>query len=154
MEKLTFSPNTLIFDEGDPGDYTYMVVKGAVAIQRTRDDVPQALAVLKKGDIFGEMALLDDNPRMAAALAIEDTDVLAMSRDEFYGRLESVDPVLKSIITFMISRVRRMTDEFMKQKSEMAQQGLADIPQIASWFAEIIPPCHRRGNGTISAATR
>ena len=31
---------------------------------------------------------------------------------------------------------------------------LTDIPQIASWFAEIIPPCHRRGNGTISAATR
>ncbi len=124
MEKLTFGPNTLIFDEGDAGDYTYMVTNGAVAIQRTRDDATQALAVLKKGDIFGEMALFDDNPRMAAALAIEDTEVLAMSRDEFYGRLEAVDPVLKSIIIYMISRVRRMTDEFLKQKSEMAQQGI------------------------------
>ena len=124
MEKLTFRTNTLIFDEGDAGDYTYMVAKGAVAIQRTRDDETQALAVLKKGDIFGEMALFDDNPRMAAALAIEDTEVLAMSRDEFYGRLEAVDPVLKSIITYMISRGRRMTDEFLKQKSEMAQQGV------------------------------
>ena len=123
MERLTFTPNTLIFNEGDPGDYTYMVVRGAVAIQRTLDDVPQALAVLRKGDIFGEMALLDDNPRMAAALAIEDTDVLALSRAEFYGRLESVDPVLKSIILFMISRVRRMTDEFMKQKSEITHPG-------------------------------
>ncbi len=124
LEKMTFRPNAMVFDEGDPGDFVYVMANGAVEIRRTRGDTPQVLAVLKKGDIFGEMALFDDNPRMAAALAIEDTDVLAMSRDEFYGRLEAVDPVLKSIITYMISRVRRMTDEFLKQKSEMAQQGL------------------------------
>ncbi len=38
--------------------------------------------------------------------------------------------------------------------AQISEDILTDIPQIATWFAEIIPPCHRRGNGTISAATR
>lgn len=119
IKKMTFKPSTLVFDEGDAGDNAYMIAKGAVEIRRTRGESPHALATLKKGDIFGEMALFDDSPRMAAALAVKETQLLVLTRDEFYGRLETVDPVLKSIIVFMISRVRRMTDEFMKRKTDL-----------------------------------
>ncbi len=119
IQKLTFKANTLVFDEGDPGENAYMIAKGAIEIRRTRGESPHALATLKKGDIFGEMALFDDSQRMAAALAVEDTELLVLTRDEFYGRLESVDPVLKSIIIYMISRVRRLTDEFMARKSDL-----------------------------------
>ena len=117
LEKLTFRPNTQIFDEGDTGDYVYVMANGAVEIRRTRGDTPQVLAVLKKGDIFGEMALFDESPRMAAAVATENTEVLALSRDEFHRLLDTVDPVLKSIILYMVTRVRRITDEFLKRKS-------------------------------------
>ena len=119
IQKLTFKTGSLVFDEGDPGENAYMIAKGAIEIRRTRGESPHALATLKKGDIFGEMALFDDSQRMAAALAVEDTQLLVLTRDEFYGRLESVDPVLKSIIIYMISRVRRLTDEFMARKSDL-----------------------------------
>ena len=119
IKKLSLKVGTLVFDEGDKGDNAYMIAKGAIEIRRTRGVSPHALATLKKGDIFGEMALFDDSPRMAAALAVEETLLLVLTRDEFYARLETVDPVLKSIITYMISRVRRLTDEFMARKSDL-----------------------------------
>jgi len=68
-----------LFEEGDPGDAYYVVFSGAVEIMKGSDK----LAVRRKGDGFGEMALIDDAPRSATAVATEDCQLVTVSREDF-----------------------------------------------------------------------
>ncbi len=114
----SFDAGSLIFDEGDKGDSLYLVTTGSVEIRKMRDDVQQTLTTLGKGDIFGEMALFDGRPRAAAAHAVMNTDVLVLSKSDFDVRVTNMDPVISSIVEYMIMRVRSMTDEFMRRAAE------------------------------------
>ena len=108
-----------IFDEGDRGEYAYLIKEGRVEIRTgSRGDTPRVIAVMKKGDILGEMALLDDRPRMATAIAKEDpTKLVAISKKEFSGRLTELDPSMRRVITVLVQRVRDVTEEFIRGKN-------------------------------------
>lgn len=115
--EVEFTENTVIFEEGDPGDAAYLIVQGHVEIRKgMRTSNPQTLADLNHGDVFGEMALFDDRPRMAEAIARSPVKVIAIRREEFDRRLETVDPVMRSITRYLVKRVRNMADEFIKRK--------------------------------------
>lgn len=74
----------LLFAEEEPGDCFYMVTKGAVEISKhTPGGGSEKLAVRRAGEAFGEMALLNDAPRSASAKALEETEVLILSRKDF-----------------------------------------------------------------------
>lgn len=124
FKRLTVEANSLIFDEGEPGDAAYLICNGLVEIRKgVHGSNPLTLATLGKGETLGELALFDDRPRMAAAVAVRRTELAAISRDEFQERMKSMDPVLRRIILIMIKRVRRMTDEFMMRKGEIVWAG-------------------------------
>lgn len=73
-----------LFREGDPGDKFYVVFDGAMEILKERPlGDHERLAVKRGGDAFGEMALLNDAPRSASVRAVEDTQLLSVSRIEF-----------------------------------------------------------------------
>ena len=117
FDKAKFKANSSIFDEGDDGDAAYLILKGNVEIRKgVRTSSPQLLATLGKGDAFGEMALFDDTPRMAQALARTDVIAIRISRDEFVRRLDSIDPIMRTTVLYMVKRVRDMTSEFMRRK--------------------------------------
>lgn len=119
FETVHFEKNQVIFKEGDPGDAVYLIVHGMVDIRKgVMSEAPKTLATLTRGDIFGEMALFDDSPRMAEAFAHSAVEVIAIDREEFNRRLNSMDPVIKSITVYLVSRVRHMADEFMSRKEE------------------------------------
>lgn len=112
IAKRVFSENDVIFEEGAPGDYAYMVMTGEIGIYKNlRSEAPIRLAILYKGDIFGEMALFDDSPRVAAAKANTDAICLAISKQEFANRLDNTDPIIKSIMNCMMQRVRTISEE-------------------------------------------
>lgn len=74
----------VLFEEGEPGDAFYIVFKGAVEITKSRPDgSTEKLAVRRGGEGFGEMALLNDAPRSARARALEGTQLMTVSRDDF-----------------------------------------------------------------------
>jgi len=107
-----------IFHEGDDGDRLFLIVKGAVRISR---NVPgtgeEAITVLKKGDCFGEMAMLDPSVRSTDAIVDSRCDLLTIGRDDFEALLEA-DPklavkVLRAIIRMMSERLRK-TNENLK----------------------------------------
>jgi len=87
IEKLSiteaFAGNTVIFKEGDSGDRCYVITKGEVRISKFIPNIgEEALAVLKPGDYFGEMALIDRFPRSAHAIASTDVAVLTISKTD------------------------------------------------------------------------
>ena len=117
FESISLDANKVIFEEGEPGDAAYMIVHGQVEIRKgMKSSNPQTLAVLGRNDIFGEMALFDDSPRMAEAVTRSRVELIAIGRDEFHKRLNAIDPVMKSITVYLVNRVRTMANEFMRRK--------------------------------------
>ena len=118
LKNIRFAANTTIFEEGEKGDAAYIVLSGKVEIRKgIQSSNPQQLAILEKGEMLGEMALCDDRPRMASAIALTDVTVIGMSKEEFRERLSTMDPRMKGMVLSMVARVRKMADEFMRLKS-------------------------------------
>jgi CRP/FNR family transcriptional regulator, cyclic AMP receptor protein len=81
VRKERYAKDTVIFSEDDPGNRCYVITAGEVRISKfIRNIGEEALAVLKAGDYFGEMALIDDFPRSAHAIANTDIEVLAIGK--------------------------------------------------------------------------
>ncbi len=81
--KQTFSKDSVIFKEGDAGDRCYIITSGTVRISKFIPNIgEEALAVLKTGDSFGEMALIDNFPRSAHAIVNDDADVFAINKTD------------------------------------------------------------------------
>ena len=117
FEVVRFEDNEVIFEEGEPGDAAYLITKGTVEIRKgMKTSNPQTLARLGVNDIFGEMALFDNAPRMGEAVARSNVELVAITHDEFHRRLDTIDPVIKTISVYLVSRVRNMAQEFQKRK--------------------------------------
>ena len=115
-----FAANSVIFNEGDPGDAAYVIRSGTVEIRKgMRGDHPLRLAELREGDVLGELALFDDRPRMAAAVAMTDVETIRMPRKAFLEKVAGMDPGMRGIVLTMVGRVRTMADEFMRRKTDV-----------------------------------
>jgi CRP-like cAMP-binding protein len=95
----------MIFSEGEPGDELYIIQKGTVKIVKIVDNKEVLLAVLKTGDIFGEMALLESKPRSAGAAAYEDCVVLAVNRTNFARMIETHSQIIARLTTLLAERI-------------------------------------------------
>jgi CRP/FNR family transcriptional regulator, cyclic AMP receptor protein len=83
VRREAHAKDTVMFFEGDPGNRCYVITAGEVRISKFIPNIgEEALAVLKAGDYFGEMALIDNFPRSAHAIANTDIDVLAIDKTD------------------------------------------------------------------------
>jgi len=108
--KRKFLAGEAIFSEGDNGDEAYMILSGLVEISVQADGSKLVLAKLDRGEIFGEMALIDDQPRMAAARAMTDTEVVVVPQESFKKRLSWLseeDRLISHILDALVSRLRQ-----------------------------------------------
>jgi CRP/FNR family cyclic AMP-dependent transcriptional regulator len=110
MKRRRFRRNEVIFHQGDSGDLLQIVAGGAVKIVLPSPEGEEAIiATLRRGDFFGELALLDGAPRSATATAIEPTETLILPRDTFM-ELHSADPTLQhALLTALAGELRRLT---------------------------------------------
>ena len=116
--RAVFNDGDTIFDEGEEGDAAYIIIRGEVEISKGYETLyPRILAVIGRSEVFGEMALFDNRPRMARAVAKRETELICISREEFRARLRTVDPVMRSMVQYLVQRVRSMADEFMRSKN-------------------------------------
>lgn len=112
----THEVGTKIFQHGDVGDKLYFILEGRIRISR---EVPgmgeEALAVLGPGQMFGEMALLDESPRSADARVHERCRLLAIPKDGFDDLLflhkDLAYEVLWNIVRLLVLRLRETNDK-------------------------------------------
>jgi CRP/FNR family cyclic AMP-dependent transcriptional regulator len=120
--KHSFAKDAVIFKEGEPGDRCYIITTGAVRISKLIPNIgEEALAILKPGDYFGEMALIDNFPRSAHAIVNEDADVFAINKTDLDKLLIS-DSVLgyKLLWTFTKTLSKRLRETNDKLASFLA----------------------------------
>jgi signal-transduction protein with cAMP-binding, CBS, and nucleotidyltransferase domain len=95
----------MVFSEGEPGDELYIIRSGSVTITKIADNNEVLLAVLKPGDIFGEMALLESKPRAASAITREDSVLLAVSRANFSRIVATQPQIIARLTTLLAERI-------------------------------------------------
>jgi len=104
MER-TYPGDTLLFAEGELGNELYIIQEGSVKICKIVNDQEVILAVLRKGDIFGEMALLDNMPRTACAEIVENCTVLAVNKANFTELITTSPELVARLTTLMAERI-------------------------------------------------
>jgi CRP-like cAMP-binding protein len=100
-----YPKNRMIFAEGEPGDELYIIQRGSVKITKIAEGNEVLLAVLKPGDIFGEMALLESKPRTACAISFEDCALLAVSRANFARIVAGQPQLIAKLTTLLAERI-------------------------------------------------
>tara|TARA_B000000437_G_scaffold92228_1_gene66884 strand:- start:270 stop:647 length:378 start_codon:yes stop_codon:yes gene_type:complete len=107
IERKKYDRDQVIFREHENGDVAYIIANGKVQIIKESDNGPKVLGVLEKGAMFGEMALIDNKPRMASAKAINGpVELLIVSKANFQKKMEQLDPFTRGLIKFMAEIVR------------------------------------------------
>ena len=117
LESLDCKAGTFLFRTGDEGDAWYFIEHGKVRIcVRATDGHEVTLTELKRGDFFGEMALLDGQHRSADAIVAEDARLAVLSREHFLPFVRSNPNVALEMLTALANRLRH-TDELLRHST-------------------------------------
>ena len=103
LHERTYQKDEVIFDEGDVGLGLFVVVNGRVKVCSSHAALKHLAPEFGPGDFFGELALFDEAPRTARAVAMEPTQILALFRREFFSLMEQ-DRGIGVKILFELSR--------------------------------------------------
>jgi signal transduction histidine kinase len=117
MQMLRFDKDEIVFNEGDAGDSLYLVGTGSVRISKKgRAGEQETLALIEPGNFFGEMALLDGQPRSAMAIAAEST-LLAGVDDEVFQHLLELAPsrLHLNFLRLVSQRLRNVNSHFIAE---------------------------------------
>ena len=110
---------SVVVQEGDTGDSMYIIVSGSVKISYyTADGQEFILSLLEKGAFFGEMALLDDEPRSASVITMEDSELGQIRRADFHRLLKENSALTHQMLMEVVSRLRR-TSQVLERISTM-----------------------------------
>lgn len=141
-----FQPGQVIFREGETSQEAYRILRGRVEISILADGKPVILAQLGEGDIFGEMAMVDERPRSASAQALEVTECEVLTPENFNELVLSRPEVLIPYMASFFERLRTANDRLrleMRLRSK-AEQALASGPAVttptAAPVARVVAP--------------
>jgi len=114
-----------IYVDGDLGSEMYVVQSGAVRIFRTVAGVKQELAIMEKGDFFGEIAVLEGLPRTASAEALDDTEVIEINSTTF-------DTMIRANIEIAVRMLRKLSNRLQEanRKLEILSRATAPGKQV------------------------
>jgi K+-sensing histidine kinase KdpD len=118
LKEETFSAGTVIFNEKTRGERLYLILEGKVKISKvTKSGMETSLAVLGKGDFFGEMELIEDQERSARTTALENTVVAGIAGHDFDNLIKTNHIVTLNLLK-AISKRLRATDEIIVEELE------------------------------------
>lgn len=116
MELKTFRKGDVIIEEGSYGTTAYVIKSGKVEVSELAKNKKIVLATLEEGQIFGEMGLVEDQPRSATVTASEDVQLAVLSRDSFNDLFEKNPKLLLPIIKALFERLRTVNRMLMSKE--------------------------------------
>lgn len=111
LDRHVFHAGKTIFKEGAEGDCAYILQSGVVEIVRDTKDGKVTLGCLSAGSIFGEMALIDNAPRMASAIVVEACAVIIIRREMLQQKIAKADPFIARLLCLLVENVRNVTND-------------------------------------------
>jgi len=113
---------TMVFSDSQSGNDLFIIKEGQVKITKVVNGKEVMLAMLKKGDMFGEMALLENKPRSASAIATEDTILMTVNRKNFDQMVATQPQLVATLTTTLAERIWSM-------HRKLANSGLSNLPE-------------------------
>jgi CRP/FNR family transcriptional regulator, cyclic AMP receptor protein len=121
-----FESGDLIFKEGEKGDLMYVLLEGSVDLTKKLERGDTVLKTVETpNDFFGEMALLDERPRSASAVAVKRTKVLAVDGPTFESMILANGKFALKIIKVLAARIRRSNDQVSDLIETMPKERIA-----------------------------
>jgi len=115
--RVSLETGDILFDAGSVGNEMYIIESGRIKIYRHSDEEEIPFAEFGSGDAFGEMSLIDEYPRSASAAALEDCELLSLTRADFTEILErdpTVGVKLLLAVAEVFSKRMRKTDKLLE----------------------------------------
>jgi len=136
VREKAYPKGSVILFEDDPGDSLYIVREGRVKVVLVSEDGREViLGILGVGAHFGELSLIDDQPRSAHVIAMEDASLLVLRREDFRKRVEASPGVAWSLLAELSRRLRRAD-------GTIGSLALLDVPgRIARLLLDSVEEC-------------
>jgi CRP/FNR family transcriptional regulator, cyclic AMP receptor protein len=140
VDQIDVPADTVLFRTGDPGDSLYVIRHGEVELY-IKDTAGQkiVLTVAVAGELFGELALLDEGARTATAVALSDTQLLMLDRDDLLLLFKKTPAAAIRLLAAM-SQMMRRADELLRTRvsrnvNEEVEEHLSTLQRISDWIA-------------------
>lgn len=106
----TYGDGDIIFNEGSPGDWIYVILSGEVEIFKTVNQKKYIIEILREGEVFGELSFIGNISRTASAKAIGSTRLGVIDRDFLYNEFNKLSSPMRSILVSVVKRFKKMLD--------------------------------------------
>jgi len=126
--RIVFPPDTLVFSEGEPGTAAFVLESGHVKIFKTVRGQRIDIGDVAQGGIFGEMALIDDQPRMASAITTTETACVLIPKDRLLTQLAQAPKGVRVIVGALLGNIRAMGTELAEAQLILATDPAASPP--------------------------
>ena len=111
--RARYQPRQVVLRKGDPALQIYVILAGRLkAITAGGDGKQAALSIMGPGEVFGEVAVLDGEPRSATISALEPCELLLIQRNDFFYFLERTPGAAIELLKVLARRLRRLSDRF------------------------------------------
>lgn len=110
MREVSVEEGQEIFKKGDLGSSMFVIYDGEIGIY----DGQTRLATFGRGDVFGELALLDAEPRSASAVVLSDAQLFRIDQNDFYDLMDERGEVMRNIIKMLCQRIRQLNVKLVK----------------------------------------
>jgi len=140
VDSLKLNAGEVLFQAGEPGESLFIVRSGSIEIF-IKDTVGQkiVLTISEAGDLFGELSLLDSGPRTATAVALSDTELLVLDRDDLLLLFQKRPDSALNMLAAM-SAMTRKADELLRTRvsrnvNEEIEEHSTPLQRVADWIA-------------------
>jgi signal transduction histidine kinase len=164
MTEANYEAGEFIFHENEEGNALYLIWAGRVAVIKGDIEKPTVLGYRGPGETIGEMTLLDDQPRSASVVALEDVRLLRVSRAAFHGWLDSTPAIGKTIMALLSNRLRaadtvrtaddQMERQLVRQVSRLQteKEHLLELQRVRQETSDLVVHDLRNPLGVIAGA--
>jgi CRP-like cAMP-binding protein len=137
----TYQPGEMIFSEFEPGDTFYMIQEGRVELVKVIGDIEKILDIIGPTEMFGEMAILENSPRSATAIALDTVTVLEFNRQNFEILMMGNPQLALKLLRIFAKRIYDSKRRFMILTLTDPQARIADVflmldettPELERW---------------------